>query len=155
MTYLWKLALGLSLGLVVLVVALNAVPFLSSLAITARTQAASDSTACTASGTTCTFTLSNAHENFNTDGMTVAETSPGSGDVTSNASLNATDRVTVTQSSLTNGQAYTFNVTYLQRHTNVDPEQNVVLTWFVPVAAIGMVIAGALMALQMIRGRRA
>ena len=155
MTYLWKLALGLSLALVVLVVALNAVPFLSSLSITARTQAASDSTACTANGTTCTFTLSNAHENFNTDGMTVTETSPASSDVTSNASLNATDRVTVTMSSLTDAQAYTFNVSYRQRHANVDTEQNVVLTWFVPVAMIGMTIAGALMALRMIRGQTA
>ena len=148
-----RLISGIVVGLLGVALALNFVPSLSTQVMTIRTQAQTDALGCTAAGTTCTLTLTQSHENYGTDGMTVTETAPGAGDLTANASLDFRDRVTLTMSGLTDAVAYTSSVDYLRRHADIDSEENVVFTWFIPVALFGLMIGGGVLALRQIQGR--
>ena len=113
--------------------------------IAART---AEGVACTtASGaTTCNVTLPSSHEHFDTTNMTVTETSPSSGART--ATLDASDRVTVTVTGLTASTAYVFSVAYQERASNVSGLVSDVLLFlpnlFIIAAIVILIVAGIL-----------
>lgn len=80
--------------------------------------------------TTCTLTLAAAHAYPDTSGMVVTETSPGSTDRTSAATVQA-DRTMVALTGLTASTSYMFTVDYAVVATNVSSGLNAFLS-FVP-----------------------
>lgn len=103
--------------------------------------------------TTCSFTLAQVHELSTTAQMTVTETSPGSGDLTADATLGE-NRQTVTLSNRSPSTTYTVTVEYLVIGTGVTPAVNSILRALPLYVGIGTFLAitlGALMAGAFIR----
>ena len=113
-----------------------AVPVVSTLGENIFEGAQTDPLGCTtgASDTTCGVTLTAQHIHFDTSGITITETSPGSG--TRTGTLNTQDRVTLTVTGLTAATTYTFDIAYQPRATNVSSG----LADFIKVTPILMVL---------------
>lgn len=99
-------------------------PDIISGAEAARTEDASEALNCSTgvSDTSCDLSLTDEHAYAGTTELTVTETSPGSGDRTSDSTV-GTDRVTITVASLATSTAYQFDVD----HRIVDPNVSAML----------------------------
>lgn len=132
-------------------------PDIISLAETARTQPANDTPSCnTGAGTSCSFTIASRHEYSTPTFMTVTETSPGSGDHTSNTTI-AADRVTLTVTGLTTSTSYNWSVDYTERAALVSAGANEVLSrlpLFITLGLLAVAVAGAIAAYAQFGGGR-
>lgn len=72
----------------------------------------------TGAHTYCSVSLSSPSAYSGTNGMTVTETSPGSGDVTADTTV-ATDRETVTITDLAPATSYEFDIDYLKLNPDI------------------------------------
>lgn len=90
-------------------------PNVANLANSARTDpTTATGLTCTAdSGGFCVFNLPTTHMHSDTSGMTVTETAPGSGNLTTDTTVGA-DRIALTVKDLTQAVTYTFTVAYEQ-----------------------------------------
>ena len=102
-----------------LLIVFVAIPTVADISQNNLDQAVTESLACTtgAGATTCNVTLADKHIHADTSGITITETSPGSGTLT--GSLASLDRVTLTVQGLTASTPYIFSVAYLRQDPNV------------------------------------
>lgn len=87
-----------------------------------RVDGFSEGLGCTASGTSCTITLTSDHEHFDTTHITVTETAPGAADRTSTSTLDARGRNDIVVEGLTDTVIYAFTVGYEIQGSNISNE---------------------------------
>lgn len=108
-----------------------------------RSIAASESHSCTTSaGGVCSIDLDGETYKYNTEGMTVTETSPGAADRTA-ATTVSDDRTSISITGLTALTAYTFTVAYRE----VDPDLNSAYTSILNVSPplVAVVVIGSIL----------
>jgi hypothetical protein len=104
----------------------------------ARTNAATEIDVCTTNANgDCVIGLSAAHANSDSAGLFITETSPGSGDRSSNGELQS-NLQTINMSGLTALTAYTFTLDYLVVDANVSGSLNQLLTAFPILLVVGL-----------------
>ncbi len=102
----------LGFGFVILAAALPDIVNRSETVRTNTTQETGKGCSTGVGQSSCDVTLIASHAYADTTAMVVTETSPGSADRTSNSSISASDRVTVTVSGLSASTAYVFTIDY-------------------------------------------
>ena len=111
-----------------------------------RTQDATASLSCSTGvgETDCAITLPSQHEYTTMSFVTVTETSPGSGDKTSETTI-ASSRDQLTVTGLLASTSYNFDVDYKEQNDAVDNGGNELLRQMPWAAPLGLLLAGILL----------